>query len=156
MFLKENLHRRARNFSLQSSSCRYKLQLGSLSCLRRFYCLAGFCAVRGEQIVAASPTPPPPPPAPPSIVNSPSSRPSLVLCVYCLPAPARSHWLGRPLPGDGGSRVYFCRLASGGWGGQALILMFRGGRVSSCGRQEKKINKNCCYFKSNRRIKKVE
>lgn len=54
-----------------------------------------------------------PPPLPtPSIVNTPSSRPSLVLCVYCLPASARSHWLARPLPGDGGSRVYFCRLAS--------------------------------------------
>lgn len=70
-----------------------------LSCARK--------ANRSHPPHSISPTLPP-------IVNAPSSRPSLVLCVYCLPALARSHWLRWPLPGNGGSRVYFCRLASGG------------------------------------------
>lgn len=78
---------------------------------------AGFIAWLGSELCGESKSWPLPHSASstlPAIVNAPARRPSLVLCVYCLPASARYHWLGRPLPGDEGSRVYFCRLASGG------------------------------------------
>lgn len=84
------------NNQLPARSCCYKLQAGSLSCLCRFYCLAGSCAVPGKQIV----------PAPPSYCER--SNQALVIGALCLQCAGLSSLpLAGPSPGRATGALVF-------------------------------------------------